>query len=151
MTNKTNLCPPFRKGVSGNPAGSSKKARARASAKRRLEAIMKQVFSGNPPQRDFALQCLTLAMNATTNEVKDLLEWDGTPAVVKVIVKEAVQDPNFALRAYQFVFCQVTADNTTVVEPEQELTPEQMQRLEDNIRVLLEKKAVPKSAEIDIS
>lgn len=150
MTNKTNLCPPFRKGVSGNPAGSSKKARARASAKRRLEAIMKQVFSGNPPQRDFALQCLTLAMNGTTNEVKDLLEWDGTPASVKVIIKEVMQDPNFALRTYQFVFCQVATDNTAMAQ-DPDLTPEQMQRLEDNIRVLLEKKAVPKPAEIDIS
>ena len=103
--NPGNLREPMRKGETMNPKGSSAKARARKAEKDRLTAIHRAVFGkSGRPDRGLAPALLQDCLNLSREEVLKLLQTPLVPTCIGVMLKEAAQNPDFALKIYNQVY-----------------------------------------------
>lgn len=101
----------FKKGECGNPAGSSKKAREKHALRVRYEELMKSLKRSDVVERTLLQDIIQVALNSTSAELKTLLDRDDMPAIGKAIIREAIKNPDFALKLFTNYF---KPDNNTV-------------------------------------
>lgn len=133
----------MKKGETRNPNGGSRKARQRAALRSRLEelrAAVRKKDTGSIDDR-LALEVLTDGMNYTADELRTLMEHALTPISAKVMLKEMVSDPRFALTLLQtLVKATDGAPAATPTEDEEARrieTAAQVQAVTERIRELL--------------
>lgn len=91
---------PIKPGEVRNPLGSSAKQRRKMSERRRLEELRAQIFGpGGEPERVTG-ELLVDAMNADTTSLTTFLKNDFVPVFARVVIKEAMTNPDFALKLY---------------------------------------------------
>lgn len=101
-TNPQNL-KPCKKGETHNPAGYSRKARARVAARRRIEEGVRDCINGTVSDMMVAAKFLEIGLSCDIDELKRLLAHHTVPPGVKRLLKEAVEDPKAYIQLFQMV------------------------------------------------
>lgn len=92
----------MQKGDVLNPKGRPPMSDERKEARGLLSHIRASVFRGKGDM-GLAAKCLAMGVNADAEQLKALMGHENVPVLAKVIIKEAVSDPAFALRVLERV------------------------------------------------